>query len=78
METARLLCPSVAVTVLSNGDVSIDGANVIEFDILANNGLVQVIDVILEPPAHSGVHPESECAIAACQGRLRNVPGLTY
>ena len=46
-----LLGTDVTVTINSNGDVFIDNAQVIVADIVADNGVVHVIDAVLLPPA---------------------------
>ena len=48
-----LLGTDVTVTINSNGDVFIDNAQVIVADIIADNGVVHVIDAVLLPPPPS-------------------------
>ncbi len=48
-----LLGTDVTVTINSNGDVFIDNAQVIVADIVADNGVVHVIDAVLLPPPPS-------------------------
>ena len=48
-----LLGTDVTVTINSNGDVYIDNAMVTVVDLVADNGVVHVIDAVLLPPAES-------------------------
>ncbi|MEN6518159.1 MAG: fasciclin domain-containing protein [Methanospirillum sp.] len=41
----------LAVTVLSGGVVRVDGANIVQTDIRASNGVIHVIDAVMIPPA---------------------------
>ena len=71
-----LLGTDLTVTINSNGDVFIDNAQVIIADIIADNGVVHVIDAVLLPSAtsmsiydivkESAVHTTLQTAIDAC------------
>ena len=71
-----LLGTDLTVTINSNGDVFIDNAQVIIADIIADNGVVHVIDAVLLPSAasmsiydivkESAVHTTLQIAIDAC------------
>jgi len=85
-----LLGDDVTVTINSNGDVFIDNAQVIVADIIADNGVVHVIDAVLIPttPANNTVydiidlspsHTTLKTAIDACglDGTLKGAGPFT-
>lgn len=55
---ATLAEKSVSIRV-ENGKVFVDGAQVIETDIIASNGVIHKIDAVLMPPKDE--EPESDC-----------------
>jgi uncharacterized surface protein with fasciclin (FAS1) repeats len=40
-----------SVTLATEGGVTVDGANVVAFDVLATNGVIHVIDAVILPPS---------------------------
>jgi uncharacterized surface protein with fasciclin (FAS1) repeats len=50
-DATTVLGAPIKVTVMPNGNVMINNANVIAADIVASNGVIHVIDTVLLPPA---------------------------
>merc|ERR1712176_743532 len=58
-DVPTLMGDSVAV-VVSDGGVTVNGANVIKADVIASNGIIHVVDAVLLPPAKEEEKPAME------------------